>query len=130
MKTNTKVGKEICVTTADRIGVLSQVTMIVSGAGVNISAMCAYATDDAAHFRFITDNNKKARDVLSKAGFDSIEKDVVISEVSPHSIPPEAAVFAGTANTSDDYWCASATGGEHAVIIMPLKVSSGMASIR
>jgi hypothetical protein len=129
MKANLRAGREIVVTTPDKLGVLSRISKIITDSGVNVEAICAYVTDGAAHLRLITDNNEKARDALSKAGFDSRENGVTIAEVSPHSIHPEIAPFVENIQPGDHYWCAAEHNGEHALIVFSLKESVRLAYV-
>lgn len=130
MRTNTRTGKEIVVTTPDRIGVLSQITTLIEETHVNIRAICAYEVDGVAHLRLITDDNAKARDALNRGGFDATEHNIIIAEVSPHSIHPEIANFADNIPTGNNYWCASAHSGEHAMIIFSASENATLSTVR
>lgn len=127
MGTNLRVGREIVVTTPDKLGVLSRIFKSITDSGVNVEAMCAYAVDGSAHVRLMTDSNEKARDALSKAGFDSVEREVTIAEVSPHSIHHDIAPFAENIQPGDHYWCAADHSGEHALLVFSLKESVRLA---
>lgn len=130
MKTNTKTGKEIVVTVPDKVGVLSRISTVVSENNANIQAICGYAVDGMAHVRLLTDNNEKARDSLHRAGFDAVEHDVILTELSPHFIHPEFTNFIGDMEMGNNYWCAASHCGEHAVLVFSPKDSVRMSSVR
>jgi len=65
----------------DRIGLLSEVTAFITTAGVNIEAICAYGMGDEGHFMLITDNNTKAKKVISQMGAEVKVEDVVAVEL-------------------------------------------------
>ena len=117
MNTNITPKMEIVVTTPDKLGVLSRITTVITDSRVNILAICGYATDGTGHVRLITDDNKKAGEALNRACFEAKEHSIVIAEVSPHRIHPEVATLAGGIDVVNNYWCASAHTGEHAVIV-------------
>lgn len=130
MKTNTKTGREIIVTVPDKVGVLSRISTVVSENNANIQAICGYAVDGMAHVRLLTDNNEKARDSLHRAGFNATEHDVILTELSPHSIHPEITNYIGDVDTGNNYWCAASHCGEHAVLVFSPKDSVRMSSVR
>lgn len=130
MQTNVKVGCEIVVTMPDRLGVLSRISTTLAESHVNIVAVCAYSTDGIAHLRLITDDNKKALNALSSKGFGVTEHDVIITEVSPHSIHPEIAPFADSIQPGDNYWCAAAHSGEHAMMVYSLKGNVNLSAVK
>jgi hypothetical protein len=73
--------KEISFTTANKVGLLSEVTTAVAGAKVNITTICAYAMENNATFMLTTDSNAKAKKALTPLGVTVEEKDVVAVEV-------------------------------------------------
>jgi hypothetical protein len=130
MRTETLVGSEILVTTKDRTGVLSQISDTISRSGVGIKAICGYAVDGVAHVRLITDDDGRTQTALHDAGFDCTQHGVVMAAISPHSMHPEVANYAEGFEVGDDYWCASARSGEHAMLVFPLKANSRLASMK
>jgi hypothetical protein len=67
----------------DRPGLLSEVTTSLASAGVNITAICAYAWDDTAYFDMTTENNAKAKKAIAGLGV-TIEEDEVIAVEMPN----------------------------------------------
>lgn len=75
--------KEIIVTVVNKIGVLADMSKIVSGHGINIEAVLGYALpDNTAKIVLVTDKNKEAIEALHKQSYTSIEeKDVIAVEL-------------------------------------------------
>jgi len=65
----------------NRPGLLSEVSTAVSGAKVNISAICAYEMGETAYFVMTTDNNAKAKKALAPLGIEARDEDVVLVEM-------------------------------------------------
>ena len=74
-------GKELLAVTENKVGMLAEVCSTVSGAGVNIQAINAYALDNKANFRLVTDNNQKVQGALQAKGYKVNEQDVVMVEL-------------------------------------------------
>jgi hypothetical protein len=73
--------KQLSFTLPDRIGLLSEVAAFITAAKINIEAICVYAMGDEGRFMIITDNNAKAKKVLSQMGAEVKSEDVVAVEV-------------------------------------------------
>ncbi|MDD5005300.1 MAG: hypothetical protein PHS93_02200 [Candidatus Omnitrophica bacterium] len=71
------LAKELMVDTDNKIGMLADISSLITDAGVNITAICAYAVADKAIFRIITSDNNKAKSALAQKGFKVRENDVV-----------------------------------------------------
>lgn len=74
--------KELGVKTTNTTGQLTKVTGPVAEAKINVTALTAIGTGNDAWFWFVTDNNSKATEVLTKAGFQVTEKDCCCLELS------------------------------------------------
>jgi hypothetical protein len=73
--------KEISFTMPNKAGLLSEVSRAISGANVNITAICAYAMGDTAYFMLTTASNVKAKKALEPLGVVIEERDVVEVEL-------------------------------------------------
>jgi hypothetical protein len=73
--------KQLSFTLPDRIGLLSEVAAFITAAKINIEAICAYGMSDEGRFMIITDNNAKAKKVLSQMGAEVKSEDVIAVEV-------------------------------------------------
>lgn len=77
----TYLGKEILVTTTNKVGALAKWTGLFADARVNIWGCCAWTDGNKANFAFTTDNNAKAISLLKNAGYTPDEHDVVVTEL-------------------------------------------------
>jgi hypothetical protein len=73
--------KQLSFTLPDRIGLLSEVTAFITAAKINIKAICAFGMGEEGYFMIITDNNAKAKKVLSHMGAEVRSEDVIAVEV-------------------------------------------------
>ena len=65
----------------NRIGLLSELSSFLTAAKVNIEAICAYGMGDEGYFMIVTDNNSKAKKVISQMGAEVKVEDVLAAEV-------------------------------------------------
>ncbi|MBI4706455.1 MAG: hypothetical protein HY761_00815 [Candidatus Omnitrophica bacterium] len=81
-----KLSKELVVTVINKIGILADMSKIVSDHGLNIEAVAGYATNNEAKVMIVTDDNLRAGDALRKAGYNSIkENEIIILELENKS---------------------------------------------
>jgi len=73
--------KQLSFTMPNRAGLLSEVTVAVLSAKVNINTLCAYELENNAYFMLTVDSNARARKALAKLGIESKEEDVVAVEM-------------------------------------------------
>lgn len=73
--------KQLSFRLPDRIGLLSEVAAFITAAKINIEAICAYGMGNEGHFMIITDNNAKAKKVVSNMGAEVKTEDVIAVEV-------------------------------------------------
>jgi len=77
-----KCAKEISVTVANKIGLLADISKILSERGMNLDAVSGYTLGKEAKITFLADDAQRALDALKKSGYKSIEeKEVVILEI-------------------------------------------------
>ena len=62
-------------------GLLLEVTNRLADAKVNITAICAYAWDDAAYFDMTTESNSRAKKALRDLNLEFEEEDVIAVEM-------------------------------------------------
>jgi len=74
--------KQLSFTMPNRAGLLSEVTVAVLSAKVNINTLCAYELENNAYFMLTVDSNAKAKKALAKLGIETKEEDVVAVEMS------------------------------------------------
>lgn len=73
--------KQLSFSLPNRIGLLSELTSFITGAKINIEAICAYGMGEDGYCMLITDNNTKAKKVISYMGADVKTEDVIAVEV-------------------------------------------------
>ncbi|HPQ80269.1 MAG TPA: hypothetical protein PLZ86_00905 [bacterium] len=73
---------EIRILTDNKVGTLARVTAPIAEARVNINACNCRAVGDKAEFFFITDDNPKAIENLTRAGLPSSEREVIVVETA------------------------------------------------
>lgn len=76
------LGKEIVVTSENRVGTLAKVTAPIKEVGVSIQAVCAWGEGGKASFLIVTEDNERAAQALKKAGYATQEKEVVLVEMT------------------------------------------------
>ncbi len=76
--------EQISVFLENKAGRLSEVTRILSEAGVNIRALSLADTSDFGILRLIVNDNDKAKEALKRNGFTVGKTDVVAVEVGDH----------------------------------------------
>ncbi len=69
---------ELLIVTRNDYGTLARVTNPLNKNNINIECFTAYEWGNEAAFRIVTDNNRKARDVLRSEGFNVQESPVAI----------------------------------------------------
>ena len=78
-----RLGKEVVVTVANKIGVLADMTKILADGGINIAAVAGYAdAGNEAKIMFVTGDSLRAMDALKKKNYSSAkENEVVVVEL-------------------------------------------------
>ena len=87
--------KQISVFLENTTGRLSEVTKTLAGAGINLRAISIADTADFGILRIIVDNNERAVNTLTSAGFTIRQTDVVAVEIEdvPGSLAKLMDVF-------------------------------------
>ena len=77
-----KICKEVVVTVVNKIGVLADMSDLLSRQGINIEAVAGYAVNSEAKIMLVVADNLKAVNALKKSGYNSLkENDVIIVEL-------------------------------------------------
>jgi len=114
--------KQISVFFENKPGRLGEVTKVLADAGINLRAISIADTADFGILRLIVNDNEKAADALSKAGFTTRITSVAAVEIEdkPGSLAEVMDIFR-TANINIEYLYASLQGKEgKAVVIFKL----------
>lgn len=83
MVRDAQLSKEVVVTVVNKIGVLADMSKIISSHGINILGVAGYAAEDNnAKIMMVTDDNLRTGDALKKAGYKSLkESEIVIVDL-------------------------------------------------
>ncbi len=81
MLKNANLAKVIVVAVVNRIGVLADISKILSDHGINIEAVEGYAADEKAKIMLVTDDNLRAVDALTKKNYKTAEEEVILVEL-------------------------------------------------
>jgi hypothetical protein len=73
--------KQLSFSLPNRIGLLSELSSFLTAAKINIEAICAYGMGDEGYFMIVTDNNPKAKKVISQMGAEVEVEEVVAAEM-------------------------------------------------
>jgi hypothetical protein len=73
--------KQLSFSLPNRIGLLSELCSFLTAAKINIEAICAYGMGDEGYFMIVTDNNAKAKKVISQMGAEVRVEDVIAVEM-------------------------------------------------
>lgn len=78
MANNATKTNELLIVTRNEIGVLARMLAPLVQNNINIESFCGYDWGPESAFRLITNNNKKAREILAKAGWRVQESQTVL----------------------------------------------------
>src|SRR5690242_1072686 len=73
-----ELDRQLMIRLKDTPGALSEITSVISHAGINMLALCAYALEGVAAIMFVTEDNNGAKQLLEKMGFNVQEEEVVL----------------------------------------------------
>ena len=73
-----ELAKEIVVTMVNKIGVLADMSKLLSEHGINIQAVAGYALNNEAKIMVVTDDNLRASEAFKKAGYKSLKESEVV----------------------------------------------------
>jgi hypothetical protein len=78
--------KQLFFSLPNNVGLLMEITEALAKAKINVEAICAYAWEELdASFMMVTDNNTKAKKVLSKMGA-KVELEEVLALEVPNKV--------------------------------------------
>jgi hypothetical protein len=73
--------KQLRFVVPNRVGLLSEVTTFLANGKINIEALCAYGMGEQGMFMLVTDNNAKAKKILTQMGAEVIQEEIVAVEL-------------------------------------------------
>jgi hypothetical protein len=72
------LGKELVVTTENKVGVLANISKIMADHGINIEGVAGYAANNEAKIMIVADDALRAKEALQKAGFKNVKENEVV----------------------------------------------------
>jgi len=76
------LGKELVVTTENKVGILANITKILADHGINIEGVAGYAVDKLAKIMVVAEDNLRAKEAIVKAGYkDTKESEIVVVDL-------------------------------------------------
>ncbi len=81
MLRNAYLQKQLVIETEDRMGLLAEISRLLSDMGINILVLVLQVKNSSATFHLITNSQLYARDALRDAGFQVEEREVVVLEL-------------------------------------------------
>lgn len=83
---------QLSIVTKNRVGLLSEITELLGNAGINIESVDVEGTRENVIVRILTNNEKKARELLVDNGYRVLESEVMVVRIKDK--PGELAKFA------------------------------------
>ena len=77
--------KQLSFSLPSKIGLLSEISALITAAKINIEAICAYEMSEQGFFMMMTDNHIKTKKILSQMGAE-VSVDDIISVELPNKI--------------------------------------------
>jgi hypothetical protein len=110
--------KQLSFSLPNRIGLLSELSSFLTAARINIEAICAYGMGDEGHFMIVTDNNAKAKKVISQMGAEVTVEEAIALEM-PNKVGQlrQAAKQISDAGVDIHYIYGSPVRGKMTVIV-------------
>lgn len=72
------IGKELIVTTENKVGVMAAVSKILADHGINVEGVAGYSMDKVAKLMFVVDDTLRAKEAIVKAGYKDIKESEVV----------------------------------------------------
>ena len=82
---NARPCKELLVRASNEVGVLSDVARRLADHGIDIQAVSGWAEDGDGYIRLLTEDQSRAKDTLTSAGYDVNEREAV-QVTLPHKV--------------------------------------------
>jgi hypothetical protein len=76
-------GKELVVKFKNRIGLLFEISKLISESGISLLAVCSSIQGEESVIRLVTDDNLRASELLNAGGYVVEEENVIMAEL-PH----------------------------------------------
>lgn len=75
---NANLGKELVVTTENKVGVLANMSKILADHGINIEGVAGYEMGNEAKIMIVAEDTLRAKEALQKAGYKNMKEHEVV----------------------------------------------------
>ena len=72
------LGKEVVITTANKAGILANISKVLADHGLNIEGVAGYVVNNEAKLMIVSEDTLRAGDALLKAGYKSMKVNEII----------------------------------------------------
>ncbi|MFT5170012.1 MAG: hypothetical protein ACI9F2_000514 [Lysobacterales bacterium] len=76
-----ELSKQLMINILDEVGSLSDVTKTLTGAEINMLALCVYEVEGNVAIMLVTDDNNGAKSLLESCDYNVVEEEVILLEV-------------------------------------------------
>ncbi|MBI3617158.1 MAG: hypothetical protein HY210_02945 [Candidatus Omnitrophica bacterium] len=76
-----ELARQLMVRGDNEIGMLAQITRVISKSEINLTALCAYSIGSNVAVMFVTDDNNEAKRLLTAKGYDIQEEEVILLSI-------------------------------------------------
>lgn len=76
-----ELARQLMVRGDNEIGMLAQITRVISKSEINLAALCAYSIGSNVAVMFVTDDNNEAKRLLTAKGYDIQEEEVILLSI-------------------------------------------------
>jgi hypothetical protein len=83
--TDAILNKQLMITVDNKVGTLAEVTNVISSSGINLIAVCAYAVDNKGLIMFVSEDNRKAKNLLKARNYNVREEEVILVKLDNKS---------------------------------------------
>ncbi|HSW62068.1 MAG TPA: ACT domain-containing protein [Dissulfurispiraceae bacterium] len=80
-----KAAKQIIFFMPNKVGLMAEISAVLSAAKINVTAMCGYEREDLAVFMLMADDLTKAKKILKKLGAE-IKDEAVVAVEMPNKV--------------------------------------------
>jgi len=115
-----RLQQEIVVHADDRVGVFADVSRILSDMGINLVSVSIRANGESADVHLVTSSQSYASRALRDAGYEVVERDVVVLKIPHHPgfLCRISEALARKEITIDELYATAAEDGPTAIVVL------------
>ena len=73
-----ELDKQLMIKVNNKVGSLAEITSVISSAGINLLALCAYEIESMVAIMFVTEDNNYAKKLLEERNYEVSEEEVIL----------------------------------------------------